>query len=142
GDEVTVLAHFDALQRHGSISSELVGINEYGHRRIERRERVEHTLVLQSVVLADEIALALLEWNAISLKVPQAREPGLDAVARRNPLQIAEGDLVLIIDPVLELRRVEILHPAVGVGDLGAVVIIDLVNLARLGIARRLSRFG
>src|SRR2546425_9195314 len=43
---------------------------------------------------------------------------------------------ILRVDPAARVRRIHILEPAVGVGDLGAVVIVDHVALASRGVCR------
>ena len=55
----------------------------------------------------------------------------------RQRVEVLEGDGVLGVDPLLHLRRVEVLHPAVGIGDLRAEVVVDDVAFARRGICIR-----
>ena len=43
--------------------------------------------------------------------------------------QVIEGNLVLRLDPRLGIGRVGVLQTAVRIGDLGAVVVVDLVDL-------------
>ena len=45
--------------------------------------------------------------------------------------EVAEGHLVLGLDPFLDLGGVVVLEPAVGIGDLDAEIIVDLIDRFR-----------
>ena len=53
--------------------------------------------------------------------------------------EVGVGDLVLGLDPVGDVLRLAdvVFEPAVRVGDLGAVVVVDLLDLLRLRILDR-----
>src|SRR5262249_30873945 len=87
--------------------------------------------VLQALVVVVEVALAAAEGHAEALVVPELGELVLEGGARRQLLEVAEGDLILGLDPGAGLGRVEVLHPAVRIGDLGAVVVVDGVAVPR-----------
>ena len=48
--------------------------------------------------------------------------------------EILLREIVLGVDPGLDLGRVDVFHPAVGIGDFGAEVVVDVVDFAGGGI--------
>ena len=75
GHEIAVVADGEAGQRHRAVGGKFVGIEQHDRFGVERRERVEHALVLQPVVPTEEVAAALLERRAVTLVIPELRQP-------------------------------------------------------------------
>ncbi len=63
------------------------------------------------------------------LVIPQIGELLLDGVAPGQLRQITKGEFVLLLDKLFGGRRVGILQPAIGIGDLDAVIIVHLIAL-------------
>ena len=103
---------------------------------MERIHRVQHRLILQAIVLGVEIAAAGLEGGGIAFVVPQLGEAFVDGLSLGDGLQIGEGELVLSGDPLGDGRRLAnvLLQPAIGIGDLDAVVVVGMVDAFRFGI--------
>jgi len=131
GDPLPVRAHGVAGQRHGAVRRPGVRIDEHPRRRVERIGGVEHRLVLQAVVAGVEVPSAFPERNAETLVVPEPGQALADLRSGRNPLEVAEGDLVFRLDPGAGLRRVRVLEPAVRIGDFHAVVVVHRVTQPR-----------
>src|SRR5439155_27140662 len=71
--KIAVVADRMAAYCHRAVGGELVWIEEDFGFTIQRLDSVEHALVLQSVVPAEEIAPALFERGAIALVIPKLR---------------------------------------------------------------------
>ena len=81
-----------------------------------------------------EVAPALLLGHREALVVPELRQPLADRLALRDLVEIAERQLVLGLDPGVRVGRVRVFQPAVGIGDLRAVIVVDLIDRLRLRI--------
>ena len=132
--QIAALGDCHARQRHRAIGRQLVRVQQYAPRAVERIHRVEHALVLQPVVFCIKVAPGFLERHAISFVIPKLGQPRFDPFALRNAFEVRERDLVLRFDPGLGFRRVIILQPAIRIGHFGAVIIVHLHHLARLRI--------
>ena len=126
-------------ERDRAVGREGVGIEQDRGLRRQGALRIQHRLVLQSRVLEEEVAATLLERRAVFRIVPQLGETAPDPLAFRDLLKVCERDAILCLHPGARLGRVHILEPAIGVGNSGAVVIIDHVTLVRRRIGERLS---
>jgi hypothetical protein len=82
---------------------------------------VQDRLVLETVVLEEEVPPAFAERRAEALVVPQLGQPLPERGAFRDPLEEGERDLVLGFDPGLGVRGVNVLQPAVRIGNALAV---------------------
>ena len=139
GHEFSVRGNFVVLERYGAIGGELVGIKEDGGLFIERGSGVEDRLILETVVFREEVATAFSEGSAEALDVPKFGQVGIELIATGNGGEVGVGDLVLRFDPIVGLLGVEILEPAVRVGDFDAVD--GFLDCAGMGI-RILERSG
>jgi len=129
-------------QRDGSVLRQRVGIEQHLRLRRERALRVQHGLILEAGVLEEEVAAALLEGSSVFRVVPQLRQAAANALSLGNLLQVGERDSVLRLHPGPGFRRVHILEPAIGVRNLGAVVVLHDVTLAggRISKGLRIQR--
>ena len=122
--QVPVLAQLVAGERHRAVGRKFVGVEQHARGRLQSVRHVEHALVLQAIILGEKVAPALLERDAVALKVPQLREPLLEPHALGDLVQVMVSHLVLGRDPRLRLRRVVILQPAIRISHLRPVVIV------------------
>ena len=129
GQQVAVIADRVPGERHRPVCRQRVGIQQDGRGGLERRQGIQHTLILEPVVFGEEVAPALLERHAVALVVPQLGQAPADRLPLRDPAKIAERDGVLCVHPGLRFRRIVILKPAIRVGNLHAVVVVDGVGL-------------
>ncbi len=130
----SILGERERRQRDGAVGRECVGVQQLLRFGGETRLRVQHGLILEAGVLEEEVAPALLERRAVLGIVPQRRQPAPDPFALRNLSEVRERDTVFRLDPGRGLGRVHVLEPPIRVGDLGAVVVVNHVTLARGGI--------
>jgi hypothetical protein len=56
-------------------------------------------LILQAGILGEEVAAAFPIRHAVLLVVPKLRQAIVDLLPLRNAFEIAEGQLVLLLDP-------------------------------------------
>src|SRR5262249_51987640 len=91
---------------------------------------VQDRRVLEAVVLLVEVASTRLVRGGVLFVIRQFGEAPGDGLALGDGLQVGFGDLVLGVNPRLDLVGLAdvVFEPAVGVGDLGAVVVIDVVD--------------
>ncbi len=137
GEIFAVLADRITLQGYGAVGRERVRIEQHARRGIERIGDVEHGLILQAVVARVEIfAAAQLRW-AVTLEIPQLGQTLPEPVATGDLREIGGRKPVLGLDPGMCVRRVDCFQPAIGIGDLGAVVVVGLRSFFRLGIGQR-----
>src|SRR5947209_7260776 len=81
-------------------------------------------LPLQAGVARVEPVAALVVRRADARVVVEIGDALLERVAHRQRVEVLERDGVLGIDPLLHFGRVQILHPAVRIGDLRAEVVV------------------
>ena len=142
GDVAAVPTGRHPGERHRSVVAPAVGIEQDAPGRlvallVHRLGDVDHALVLQPVVVAVEVALAPLAGRAPALVVPDRQQPLLDRFAARERGQEWLGDGVLRRHPGRGLLAVEVLQPAVRVGDLDPEVVVDLVDRPGIRILDR-----
>src|SRR6185437_2598819 len=82
-------------------------------------------LILVPAVAGVEVTPALAERHAGLLEVVERGDAVADAGALRQPREVCIGQLPLGLDPGARRRRVELLEPAVRVGDPRAMVVLD-----------------
>src|SRR5205823_555880 len=92
-------------------------------------------LVLQAIVLGEEVLAAVDRWGGVTLEVPELGQAVLDRGSLGDRLEVPESDLVLGFDPSVGLGGV-LLQPAVGIGDFGAVIVINDRAAGRGGIGK------
>ena len=118
-------------ERHRAVRREDVGIEHERRRCRQTRADVKRRLALQAAVLLVEVASALAHGNAHLGVIPQLRDPLFEAIAPGQPGEIVRRHLILGRHPGGDVRRVEVFHPPVRVGDLRAEVVVDDVALFR-----------
>ena len=121
GQQPAILADFVIHQRHRAIFRKCIGIEQHVRRATQLLHPVQHSLVLQAIITGKEISLAALHRHAKLLEVPQGGQPFADLLASRDALQVGSRQGVLRLDPLARLLAVDILQPAVGIGDGHAV---------------------
>src|SRR4029434_525060 len=90
--------------------------------------RIEHALIANAVMADEEVAVALPEGRSPAGEIPQLAEAAAQASETREPPQVPLREPVLARDPGPGLRRVQLLQPAVGIGDGDAVQMVDMVD--------------
>ncbi len=136
GHVPTVVAEGGTGQCDGSVLGPGVGVDQDPGLAVEGVEAVKYRLVLQSVVLVEEVSPSLFERGSDLLVVPQSLDPPPDRITFGQSCEVPECGLVLSIDPVgnvLGLADI-VFEPAIGIGNLGAVVGVDMVDPPRLDI--------
>src|SRR5208282_4276948 len=136
GDILAVLADRQTRQGHRAVLGPLVGVEKNAGCALQRFEHVEDILVLETVVLREKVPTANLAWRRIALVVPKLPQAPADGRALGNGRQVSKRDRILSCDPLgnfLGFANV-LLQPTVGVGDLAAVIIIDVIDAPRLRI--------
>ncbi len=120
--------------RDRPVRCEGVRIDQHLGLRVERPRPVEDRLILQAVVLREDVVVAFLRGQSVSLVVPQLAETRAQPLARGNRGQIREGERVLRFHPCPGLRAVVVLEPAIGIGNRAAEIVVDLIDTARLRV--------
>ena len=141
-DVAAVPAGREPGQRHGRVVAPGVRVEQHVSGRlvtllVHRLRDVDHALVLESVVVVVEVALAALAGRAPALVVPDRAEPLFDRFAAGQRGQEWLRDFVLGSDPGRRLLAVEVFQPAVRIRDLDAEVVVDLVDRPRLRVLDR-----
>jgi len=76
---------------------------------------------------------------AVALRIiPQLPDAAAELVADRQRVEILEGDRILRLDPLLHVRRIEVLHPAIRIGDVRPEVVVHDVPFVRLRVGQLL----
>ena len=113
-------------ESHRPVRGEEVGVHEDAGVPLPPLCHIEDRLVLQAVVLRVEQEPVALLGQAVLREVPEAGKPRLDRGALGDGLQGVGRERALGGHPRLRLRRVDGLHPAVGVRHLLPEVIVWL----------------
>ena len=106
----------------GAVLAQGVGVEEDLVFAIESFADVPYALVLQSVILADVVAVANLPGSAHLLEVEDLLVAVSDGVAERDGVQMAARHGILGFHPGAGLFTAVVFEPTVGVGDLGAKI--------------------
>ena len=131
GDLAAVFGRFQPADGDGAVGAEFVRVEQDGGFGIQTGGGVPNTLILQSVIAAEEVSVALLGGHPEALEVEDLRHPFANTLTLRDVLKVTESDLVLALHPVLSRRSVVVLQPAVGIFDADPVVGVDDVALRR-----------
>ncbi len=91
-------------------------------------------MLLESGIVLEEITAAVLTGSGEALVIPELGEAVVDGLAVGDLIEVAEGQFVFGFDPGMGFGGIGVFEPAVGVGDFGAVVVVDLVAAAGLGV--------
>jgi len=115
---------------YGTVLGPLVRIDQHPRLGVEAVLNVQHRLVLQPVVAAEEIMLAALDRQAETLVVPQRFQPLGKVPTGRQGFEVGVGDGILRRDPFGDLRGFAhvVFKPAVGIGHRGAVVVVKHIH--------------
>ena len=89
---------------------------------------------MEATVSVEEVLAALLHRNAKAFVVPQLLDPIRDRLPTGNLGEVAESQLVLRLDPRLDVGGVHFFEPSVGVGDGDSAVVVNHFDLLGLGI--------
>ncbi len=145
-DVAAVGADREIRERRRRVRGQRVRVHQHARRRRERLGPVQDALVLLAALLDEEVTPALLDRHArlvvepgiaVLLVVPEFGQALADGLARGDRVQVGLGELVLRRHPAAEFVG-RGLHPAVRIGDRGAVV--DVGHRAARG--RRIAQAG
>ena len=131
-----IIGNADAADRNRPVLRERVRVEKHLRLAIEPLLPVKNVLVLQPAVVRVEVPRAAPRRRRVPLEIDQLHQPPLDPLSPRNLRQIPLRQLILRIDPHLQLGGVHILHPAVRIADRSAEVVIRLIDLPRGRIAK------
>ena len=88
-------------------------------------------MLLQALVAPVEDFSRHSHWNLGSRIIPQLGQPVANGVPLRQLAQVGERDCVLGLDPALGCGTVQVLHPAIWIGDGTAEVVVgDILPVA------------
>src|SRR5262249_12781801 len=129
-----VAGNIEGDEARGAVGGELVGIEKHFGRALETLLHVHNILVLQAVILGEEKIFAFAKRRRVFREVEELLEtlPHLRAIG--NFFEVAEGNFVFCFDPAGGFRRIIVLQPAIRIGDLSAVIIVNLIVFARLRV--------
>ena len=137
GRILAVVAEIHALEGHGAVFAEGVGVQEHARLPVRRILLIEHALVLQAVVLIKiPFAVGAAHGSAHLLIVTDLLEALQQLGAERNMSKVVRSRTVLGFDPGRSLVGTVIFQPAVRVGHLGAEIVVGSGVLAGLGRLR------
>ncbi len=134
GGEGAVVGEGEAGQGDGAVGGEGVGVEEDVGGAREAVLPEDDGLVLEAGVVAVEVAGAVAGGRGEALEVHELGEAAGEGVAGGFGVDVLAGEGVLGGDPGGELGAVEVFHPAVGVGDGGAEVVVDVRGAAGGGV--------
>ena len=132
--QLSIISDGCARQRDRSIRRQRIRIQQHSRLRIQRFRHQQHILVLQPVIVLEKVSSVLLLRRGEPLIIPKLQQSIANGPAIGNFLQISKSQLVLLLHPGLCVRGVRVFQPAVRIGDLGSVVIVDLIDGLCLGI--------
>ena len=136
GKPAAVPGRDEPRERLAPVRGDDVRVEEDHRRRIvEVRGGEEDGLVLLAGVVHPEIVPSAMAGCAVPLGARELRETRAERIATGELGEVRIGELVLGGHPVARRLRVEVLEPAVRVGDLHAVMVLD-------DIPRRRRRIG
>ncbi len=138
GDVTAVLGNIENAEARSAVFGKLVGIEKHFGGGVEAALDVEDVLVLQAIVFEKEVGVAAAEGRRIFGIVEKFFEAMLDLSAVGNLIEIGKRNFILGFDPGEGFGGVVVLEPAVGICDLGAVIVVDLIGFAGDGIVEGL----
>ena len=128
--QLAVAAGHSGGQGHGAGGGQGVRVQQHPGLCAQGGGRVQHGLLLQTVVAGPEVAPAFLEGHAEALVIDQGAENAPRRVTLGHGGQRPVGDGVLRLHPSLGLGAVVVFQPAVGVGHLAAEIGVDVLDFA------------
>ena len=140
GHVLAVVRKAHALQGHGAIVAQRVGVEEHPGRAAQLVHHVHHALVLQAVVLVEIPFAMFLERYARLLVVGHLAQPLKQFLALRDAVQKGIGHGILCLHPLGGLGTRVVLEPAVGVGHLGAEIFVYGIVAGCGGVVDALCR--
>ena len=135
GSIAAIFREVEALEGHGAVLAQSVGVEDHARLAIELVLDVEHALVLQSVVIEVVNLVFHIERRSHLGIVGKLGESCFHLVAEWYFLEIFLCNLVLGLYPCCCFGAVVVLEPAIGIGDFGSKVIVDNVDSFSLRIA-------
>ena len=140
GEQLAVLADVPAGDGDRAVLRQGIGIEDEHAARRQGVDPVEDALVLQAVVAGEEVAPPVLRRHAVALVVPELGQPLADRLPLGQAGEKRRGHRVLRRHPVARLLRIEVLQPAVGIGNLDAMVVVHLLDTGCSGVDDPLLR--
>ena len=134
GDLAAIFGRFQTTDGDGSVGAEFVGVEQEGRFSVESGGGVPDALVLQAVVAAEKIPIALFGGHPEALEVEELSHPLANALTLRDVPKVTERHFVLALHPVLSRRSVVVFEPSVRIFDADPVVGVDDVGLRRGGV--------
>ena len=118
----------DAGEGDGAVRGEGVGVEKEVGLAGGAILPKEHGLVLEaSVVSVDEAAVAD-GGGGDALEVGEGEQAAVEGGTAGNGVEDGAGEGVLCGDPDFDLGAIDVFHPAVGIGDGGVEVGVDVVG--------------
>ena len=124
GEVAPVLRERRRGQRHRPVLRKGVRIEEDLARRARLLRAVEHRLILQAVVIIVVPPVAVLDRRPLLGIVPQFGQPLADRTAEGDLREVVLRHGILGRHPGSRRLRIVILEPAVGIGHLGAEIVV------------------
>jgi hypothetical protein len=125
-----------------AVGRKRVGIEKRARRTGQTFLDIQHALILEPTVLAVEEVAGAAEGRRVLGKIVEQIEARADLVTVGNLGEIRGRELILRLDPARGFGRAIVLEPAIRIGDLDAVVVIDLLCFAGGWISKRLTHCG
>ena len=85
-------------------------------------------MVLESGIAELKVTACAPEGSAFLRVIPELGQAITQVLARWNAFQVSESEVVLCFDPGSGFGGVRIFEPAIRVCNLGAVVIVNVIN--------------
>ena len=136
GQVAAVLREREVGKGHRAVVGKAVGIEEHLALGGGIARAVEHRLVLEPVVIEIVVIIPVSAQAPLFGIVPQLGQPLADRVAVGYLPQVVLRDGVLGLDPCGRGLRIVVLQPAVGVGDLGAEVVVHHLAARGFGVGK------
>ena len=117
-----------ADERHRSVARERVGIKQDSRLGVKRIGDEQDVLILQATIVLVEVSAALLFRDAVTLVVPELHQTLVDGMAVWDLIEIVKRQFVLGFDPGTGIGGIGVFEATIGIGHLGSVVVVDLVD--------------
>ena len=134
GGVAAVVGDADAAERDRAVGGHGVGVKQDVRLAGETLLPEDDVLVLQAFVVGVEVAGAAARGCGVALEVGEVHEARVHFFAARRAVDVGTGEKVFGVDPGLYVGRVDVLHPAVGVRDFGAEIVVDLFDGVGFGV--------
>ena len=130
-----VVGERDVDERRSTVGRKGIRIEEQFALSRERALAPQRRLVLKAVVEEIVVIVAVPLGRALLRIVVERRQPVVNGLTGREPVEVVARDGVFGFDPCGRLGRIVVFQPAVGIGDARTVVVVDDGRVApRVGI--------